>query len=150
MKKGRNHDIILDNKTVQGFFEMTIRSLLEKNAREIPEVVALRSCEHKEWRSRTYAEFLADVRKTANAYGTAFGLCPGRDNVALILPNSSDWMEIYLACSGAGVAVVPVDPKLHNDEVAYILGDSEAVVVTTDMAHLDMMRTIVPGLPSRT
>ena len=127
---------------------MTIRSLLEKNAREIPEVVALRSCEHKEWRSRTYAEFLADVRKTANAYGTAFGLCPGRDNVALILPNSSDWMEIYLACSGAGVAVVPVDPKLHNDEVAYILGDSEAVVVTTDMAHLDMMRTIVPGLPS--
>ena len=127
---------------------MTIRSLLEKCARDTPDVMALCSCEQKEWRSRTYAEFLQDVRRTAAAYGSAFGLCPGVENVALILSNSPTWMECYLACSGAGVAVVPIDPKLHNDEVAYILGDSGAVVVTTDKAHLDMMRTIVPGLPS--
>ena len=127
---------------------MTIRSLLEKCARDTPDVVALCSCEQKEWRSRTYAEFLCDVRRTAAAYGSSFGLCPGVENVALILSNSPTWMECYLACSGAGVAVVPIDPKLHNDEVAYILGDSGAVVVTTDKAHLDMMRAIVPELPS--
>ena len=57
-------------------------------------------------------------------------------------------MSVYLACSGAGVSVVPIDPKLHNNEIAYILGDSGAVVVTTDRAHLDMMRAIVPDLPS--
>ena len=126
---------------------MTIRSLLERHARENPDVVALRSYEGKQWVSRTFAEFLSDVRRVASAYGEAFALRPRADNVALILPNSPLWMEAYLACSGAGVAVVPIDPKLHNDEVAYILQDSGAVVVTTDRAHLEMMRAIVPGLP---
>ena len=127
---------------------MTIRSLLEKHAQEIPDAEALRSYEGKEWISCTFAEFLRDVCRTASAYGTAFAPRPREENVALILANSPTWMAVYLACSGAGVAVVPIDPKLHNDEVAYILGDSGAVVVTTDRAHLDMMRAIVPGLPS--
>ena len=127
---------------------MTIRSLLEQHAQEIPDAEALRSYEGKEWVSRTFAEFLADVRRTGSAYGTAFALRPREENAALILQNSPTWMEVYLACSGAGVAVVPVDPKLHNDEVAYILQDSGAVVVTTDRSHLDMMRAIVPDLPS--
>ena len=127
---------------------MTIRSLLEQHAQKIPDAVALRFCEDKQWRSRTFAEFLGDVKRTASAYGETFALRPRDEHVALILANSPTWMEVYLACSGAGVAVVPIDPKLHNDEVAYILGDSGAVVVTTDAAHLDMMRAIVPGLPS--
>ncbi|MBQ6339484.1 MAG: AMP-binding protein [Kiritimatiellae bacterium] len=127
---------------------MTIRSLLEEHAQKCPDAVALRFCEDKQWRSRTYAEFLGDVGRMASAYGEGFALRPREENAALILSNSPTWMEVYLACSGAGVAVVPIDPKLHNDEVAYILGDSGAVVVTTDAAHLDMMRAIVPGLPS--
>ena len=127
---------------------MTIRSLLEEHAQKIPDAVALRFCEDKQWRSRTFAEFLGDVGRTASAYGEGFSLRPREEHVALILANSPTWMEVYLACSGAGVAVVPIDPKLHNDEVAYILGDSGAVVVTTDVAHLDMMRAIVPNLPS--
>ena len=127
---------------------MTIRSLLEKHAQEIPDAEALRSYEGKEWISRTFAEFLHDVHRTASAYGIAFALRPREENVALILANSPTWMSVYLACSGAGVSVVPIDPKLHNNEIAYILGDSGAVVVTTDRAHLDMMRAIVPNLPS--
>ena len=124
---------------------MTIRSLLEEHTQKCPDAVALRFCEDKQWRSRTYAEFLGDVGRTASAYGEGFALRPREENAALILSNSPTWMEVYLACSGAGVAVVPIDPKLHNDEVAYILGDSGAVVVTTDAAHLDMMRAIVPA-----
>ncbi len=127
---------------------MTIRSLFEQHAQKIPDAVALRFYEGKQWRSRTFAEFLADVKRTAAAYGGAFALRPREEHVALILPNSPTWMEVYLACSGAGVAVVPIDPKLHNDEVAYILGDSGAVVVTTDAAHLEMMRAVVPQLPA--
>ena len=127
---------------------MTIRSLLEQHAQEIPDAEALRSYEDKVWVSRTFAQFLSDVRQTGAAYGTAFALRPREENVALILANSPTWMDVYLACSGAGVAVVPIDPKLHNDEVAYILGDSGAVVVTTDRAHLAMMQAIVPSLPS--
>ena len=41
---------------------MTIRSLLEKHAQEIPDAEALRSCEGKVWVSRTFAQFLSPLR----------------------------------------------------------------------------------------
>lgn len=56
-------------------------------------------------------------------------------------------MEAYLAQVGTGVSVVPVDPKLHNDEVAYILKDAQVRVVTTDKAHLMMFMKIAKELP---
>ena len=126
---------------------MTIRSYLEKFAKETPHGVALQFAVKKEWFTRTWADFLADVRAVAEAYGTTFALRARAENVACILPNSPEWMTVYLACSGAGVSVVPIDPKLHNEEVAYILRNSAAVVVTTDKAHLPMMQAIVPELP---
>ena len=127
---------------------MTIRSYLEKNAAELSSAVALVYYGlDKAWHESTWKEFLDSVTRTADAYGPRFDLKPQVENVALILPNSSIWIEAYLAQSGAGVSVVPIDPKLHDEEVAYILKDSGAVVVTTDKAHLDMMRNIAPGLP---
>lgn len=127
---------------------MTIRSALETFANKKPDHVAQIYCVGKEWKSRTYGEFLSEVKRTADAYGPKFDLKPREENVALILQNSPEWMEIYLACSGAGVSVVPLDPKLHNDEVSYILRDSGAVVVTTDKAHIPMLQQIQPELPS--
>ena len=126
---------------------MTIRSYLEKFAQETPQATALRYFEAKDWHARSWADFLADVRTVAEAYGPRFALRPRAENVALMLPNRPEWMEAYLACSGAGVGVVPLDPKLHSAEVEYILKDSGAVVVTTDRAHLDLMRLIAPNLP---
>ena len=126
---------------------MTIRSYLENFAKKTPQNVALKYFQDKKWHERTYAEFLEGVRQTAEAYGTAFSLKPREENVAVILPNGPDWLEAYLACSGAGVSVVPLDPKLHPGEVEYILKDSDAVVVTTDSSHLEMMQEILPNLP---
>ena len=126
---------------------MTIRSYLEKFAQETPQATALRYFEAKDWHARSWADFLAGVRTVAEAYGPRFALRPRAENVALMLPNGPEWMEAYLACSGAGVGVVPLDPKLHSAEVEYILKDSGAVVVTTDKAHLDLMRLIAPNLP---
>jgi long-chain acyl-CoA synthetase len=127
---------------------MTIRSALENFASKKPDHVAHVFCVGNEWKSRTYGEFLSEVKRTAEAYGSKFALKPREENTALILPNSPEWMEVYLACSGAGVSVVPIDPKLHNDEVSYILRDSGAVVVTTDKAHIPMMQQLQPELPS--
>ena len=128
---------------------MTIRSCLEKLAAETPDAAAMRFFgSDKEWHVRTWSEFLAGVVSAADAYGPRFGLKPQQENVAIILPNSPVWTEAYLAQAGAGVAVVPIDPKLRNPEVEFILKDSGTVVVTTDQAHLDMMRAIAPNLPA--
>ena len=126
---------------------MTIRSALEEFAVKHSDHVAQVFWRGQGWVRRTYGEFLADVKATAEAYGSKFGLKPREENVAQILPNSPEWMDVYLACSGAGVSVVPLDPKLHNEEVAYILKDSGAVVVTTDKAHIPMFQQIAPKLP---
>ena len=126
---------------------MTIRGLLEKWAAERPGQTALRFCADKVWKARSYGEMLQGVREIAEGYGKRFGLRPRDENAAVILPNGPIWMEAYLAQCGTGVSVVPIDPKLHNDEVAYILRDARVRVVTTDTAHLKMMMTIAKDLP---
>ena len=127
---------------------MTIRSLLEDVAASRPDSVAMKYRRNKVWCSRTYAEMLRGVREMGEAYGTMFGLQPQRENTALILANSPEWMECYLAQSGAGVSVVPLDPKLRAEEVEYILANSGAVVVTTDRNHVKMLEEIAPRLPA--
>jgi len=126
---------------------MTIRGLLEKWAASDPGHEATRHCENKTWVSRSYAEMLKSVREVAEGYGRTFALAPREENVSIILGNSPTWMDAYLAQAGTGVSVVPVDPKLHDEEVAYILRDAQVRVVTTDKAHLKMMMTIAPKLP---
>ena len=127
---------------------MTIRGLLERSAANRPDAIAFTWCEDKAWKNRTWAEHLKGVREIAEGYGRTFGLKPHEENGAIILGNSPTWMEAYLAQVGTGAAIVPIDPKLHNDEVAYILKDAEVRVVTTDKAHLKMMLTIAKGLPA--
>ena len=127
---------------------MTIRGLLERCAESVPDNVALKWCENKAWRSRQWRDFLRGAREVAEGYGRQFALKPREENAAVILSNSPVWMEAYLAQVGTGVSVVPIDPKLHDEEVAYILRDAEVRVVTTDKAHLKMMMTIAGSLPA--
>ena len=52
------------------------------------------------------------------------GMQANRGCAAVILENSPEWMESYLALTGVGIAVVPIDPKLRADEIRYILNDA--------------------------
>ncbi len=126
---------------------MTIRELLERAAKDFSSCVACRWHEADGWKARTWGETLTGVREVAEGYGRAFALVPHEENAAIILGNSPTWVEAYLAQVATGAAVVPVDPKLHNDEVEYILKDAEVRVVTTDRSHLRMMLTIAKNLP---
>ena len=126
---------------------MTIRGLLEKWASERPLSTFFTYNEDKVWKTRSYSVAHQGVREIAEGYGTRFGLVPREENAAIILGNSPTWIESYLAQVGTGASVVPIDPKLHNDEVSYILRDAEVRVVTTDPQHLKMMTTIAKDLP---
>lgn len=126
---------------------MTIRNVFEKRVKELPGSIAMRYHDGDNWVSQTWGELSNNVKELAEGYVKSFSLKPREENTALILPNSHLWVESYLAQSVIGMSVVPIDPKLHNDEVLYILKDAEAVVVTTDKAHLMMMMKIAPSLP---
>ncbi len=62
------------------------------------------------------------------------GLRPG-ERVGLFMSNHPAVLEIIFGCWWAGLAVVPINPKLHPREAHYILGHSEAslVFVTDDI-----------------
>ena len=126
---------------------MTIRTLLENAARKRPDRVALRYRRSGEWRSRSYGELAQGVCQMAEAFGQ-LGLKPREERVAVILENGPEWVETSLSLMGSGLAVVPLDPKLRPEEIAFILKDSGAVLVVTDSRHLDLLGAVLPGWPA--
>ena len=76
------------------------------------------------------------------------GLEPG-DRVGIFATNSPEYVELVWAAWWAGLAVVPVNAKLHPKEAAYILDHSGARVcfVTPDLADAIVpLAGTVPGL----
>ena len=117
---------------------MTLREWLEHAAQAHADRVALRFKTGGAWQTRTYAELLTRVRRTADYLGS-LGLQPG-DRVALLLPNCPEWPEIYFGIASLGLVAVPMDAKLRAQEVAFILRDSGTRALFCGTA-------VLPGLP---
>lgn len=67
---------------------------------------------------------------------------PG-DRVGLLVPNCPEGLEAILGPIQAGMAVVPMNVRLHSDEHAYMLNDSGAfaLIYAEDFAsHVARMR----------
>ena len=96
-------------------------------------------------RALTYAELDARASRMANVFRTELGLQAGH-RVAVLLENSADFVELYVATARAGVVIVPVNIRLTPAEVARIVADSGARALITEeefVAGLD-------GLPAGT
>ena len=71
----------------------------------------------------TYAEMQARIAALAGALRSRYELTAG-DRVALVMCNAPEYMELLFACWHAGLVAVPVNAKLHSDEIAYVLENS--------------------------
>ena len=80
----------------------------------------------------TYAEMTARCRRLGSAL-TALGLAPG-DRVAILAANSHQYIETYMAVPAAGFAVVPLNTRHSDAELAYALEDSGAKILLIDRA----------------
>src|SRR5438128_291444 len=67
------------------------------------------------------------------------------DRVALFMKNSPAFLEIAFAASHVGAVLVPINFRLANDEVDYILQDSGAVLLFRD-AELASWDAAVPDV----
>jgi long-chain acyl-CoA synthetase len=63
----------------------------------------------------------------------AYGLEPG-DRVMLCMENCAEFLEMLFACWAAGFCAVPVNARLHADEVAHIARDSRARLIVATPA----------------
>jgi acyl-CoA synthetase (AMP-forming)/AMP-acid ligase II len=77
----------------------------------------------------TYAQLWERASRVAGGL-RASGVGRG-DRVALRLPNGNDWVLGFFGTLLAGAVVVPVNTRLAEPEVAYVLEDSGAAAVLT-------------------
>ena len=100
---------------------MSIRSLLEDNLRRNPGRRFFLFRHDKQICERTYGEAGVRIARMAEV-SASLGVRPRSAPVAIILDNGAVWIELYLAHASLAVPVVPVDPKLRPEEIAYLYG----------------------------
>jgi len=81
-------------------------------------------------RTLTYAALDERARRVANLL-LSHGRSPG-DRIAVVLGNRLEYPEIAAGIGRAGMQMVPVNPRLTADEIAYIVGHSEARTTILD------------------
>ncbi len=128
---------------------MTIVHLLEKNAREYPNDIALVEInpEQPETRRITWSEFELVESSARRPYRreitwsvfeekanrlanmlTQNGIGKG-NKVAILLMNCIDWLPIYFGILKTGALVVPLNFRYSSDEIEYCLDLAEADVL---------------------
>jgi long-chain acyl-CoA synthetase len=93
----------------------------------------------------TYRE-LADRAAALAAAMPGLG-CRVGDPVAIVMDNRPEYLEVLFGAWWAGLAVVPINAKLHPSEVAWILRDADASLLITDATHSDGLRVVSPEVP---
>jgi long-chain acyl-CoA synthetase len=74
------------------------------------------------------------------------GLAQGSgDRVALAMSNCPEYLEILFACWHAGLAVVPMNARLHAGELAFMVEDSNASLIFATEALAQPIAAACPG-----
>jgi long-chain acyl-CoA synthetase len=112
---------------------MNLAEWVARHGRSRPDAPALADGEQVH---ATWAEFAARVAAAAGGVRSEFDLSPG-DRVAILMRNRPEYLEALFAIWHAGLVAVPVNARLHPDEIAYILEHSGSALVVTDADHVD-------------
>jgi acyl-CoA synthetase (AMP-forming)/AMP-acid ligase II len=117
---------------------------VQRHGRLRPDEPALAEGErvHASW-----ATFAARTAAAAAGLRDSFRLSPG-DRVAIVMRNRPEYLEALFAIWHAGLVAVPVNARLHRDEIAYILEHSGTAVVVTDPDHADDVEPLVGTVTS--
>ncbi len=78
----------------------------------------------------TFTELDLRCRSIAGGF-SALGLRPG-DRVALLMANGHTYIESYVALPAAGFVIVPINTRLADPEIEYILRDAGVRALITD------------------
>jgi acyl-CoA synthetase (AMP-forming)/AMP-acid ligase II len=114
---------------------MNLGQNLKVNAKKFPETVMLKDSQ----RSFTYPEVNKRVNQLAHSL-LSLGLSKG-DKVAVLLENSIEIIEVFLATAKTGIIIVPINFRLVSAEVEYIAENSDAKAF---IVHDEFTATVDP------
>lgn len=115
---------------------MNISNLLERNARKYPFQDAVIT-EHERFH---YQELNIEVNKFASSL-QQYGIGKG-DKVVLFMPNTTEFVISYFAVLRLGAIIVPINAKLTQQEVTYILKHSDAKALIVHELLMPVVSTI--------
>ena len=96
--------------------------------------------------AQNYAQLWRRVCRLGSALADT-GLMPG-DRIALLMQNSSRYIEIYQAAALMGLTVVPLNFRFAAAEIEYVVNHAGARALIFDAGFVDTVRSLRSRLPS--
>jgi fatty-acyl-CoA synthase len=92
-----------------------------------------------------FSDCAARARKLANALAE-WGLVPG-NAVGSLAWNNSRHLEAYYAVSGSGMVINTCNPRLHPEQLIYIINHADDRVMLFDATFAPLIKQIAPQCP---
>jgi len=119
---------------------LLISSLLVHAERHHPEQQVVSRRVEGDIHRTTYKELAGRARRVANALA-GLGVQMG-NRVGTLAWNGYRHMELYYGISGSGAVMHTINPRLHPDQVVYILDHAEDQVLFFDMTFLPLIQAV--------
>jgi fatty-acyl-CoA synthase len=120
---------------------LLLGELMARNSRKFPNKEAVIFGETR----LTWKEFNARINRLAHAF-MGMGIGKG-DKVALLMFNCNQYLECYYALGKIGAVAVPLNFRLHPEEIAYIVDNADAVAMVVGEQLVDNVRSVQKDLP---
>ena len=95
----------------------------------------------------TYAELTSRINATYLVLTQHFKLGPG-DKIAWLGFNHPEFFVVLAAASRAGILLIPLNWRLSEDELAYIVDDSKPQLLLHDVKHEELATSLATRLPT--
>jgi 3-(methylthio)propionyl---CoA ligase len=125
---------------------LLISSLIEHGDRHHGDVEIVSRRVEGDVHRTTYRGLHRRARQMANAL-TGLGIARG-ERVATLGWNGYRHMELYFAVSGAGSVLHTINPRLHPEQIAWIVNHAEDRALFFDLTFLPLVEAIAPRCPT--
>lgn len=125
----------------------SLSEMLESNAKEIPEKVAIRQRAGKKGVEEiTYRQLYEDVRRVAAYIHAVYGT---DHHISVIGENSYEWLIAFLGTTCSGNVAVPTDKELPASEIKNLLASADVTISFVSKTYSDLVEGI-DGLQTMT
>ena len=127
--------------------EKTINHVFKNRVEKYKNRTAVEKKLNGEWQAASWKEYYRNSRATGLGL-CAFGLKKG-DRVCILSENRLEWLYADMGTMGVGAVVVPIYTTLTSEEIAYIIGNSEArFIFVEDEVQLNKVMEAVDSCPT--
>jgi fatty-acyl-CoA synthase len=143
----------MTNAIIQGLpsthgdhYQLNTTTLIRHSARTYPEQQIVFRTADGGWDRYTYADAYRRIQQAANVL-TRLGIGPA-DMVGILDWNSKRHYELYWAIPGIAAAMLQMNLRLSSEDLAYVVGHSDARFIFVDESLLPVAEALAPNAPN--